>query len=262
MNTAPPARAPVSPGRAFPFGGIFRLVIARFLQPSRWLAVAGALAVLGLLTLGSAHGWRSPGRFFTWAAEFYVTFLVPVVAFIVAGGAIRDDLKAGTADYVFTRPVGRTTFVVFRYAAQVVCAQLDFILGLAVVAAVGWYREVPGVWGALPELLLGQALMIVAFTALGFLCGLLTSRYVIVGLGYAAIVEGGVGQIPTQLSRLSMTHQMREALSGLLASPGGTGVGQNLWATLGTVVGFALIMLVLSATIFERRELAGGGVES
>jgi ABC-type transport system involved in multi-copper enzyme maturation permease subunit len=263
MNTTlPSAHASLPPNRAHAFAGVFRLASARLLLPTRWLAVGGALAVLALLALGSAHGWRSPERFFTWASEFYITFLVPIVAFIGAGGAIRDDLKAGSADYVFTRPIGRSTFVVFRYLAQLVCAQVDFILGLAVVLAAGWYRHVPGVWGAVPALLAGQVLMVAVFSALGFLCGLLTSRYVIVGLGYGLIVEGGIGQIPTQLSRLSMTHQMRETLAGLFGGPGGEGAAQSLVGTTGLVVVFVLVTLTLAAVIFSRRELAGENAEA
>ena len=135
----------------------------------------------------------SDTRTLNWVATFYVCFVVPILSFISAGGVARDDLKADAVDYIFTRPVRRPMFVLFRYVAHVACTQLDFLLALAVVVGVGVSLNVPGMMAAVPALLVAQACAIVAFSAFGFLCGMFTSRYVIVGLLYGSIVEVGIG---------------------------------------------------------------------
>ena len=48
--------------------------------------------MLTLLSLGSGHPFDEPGRYTGWAIQFYVTFLVPAVAFMAAGGAMRDEM--------------------------------------------------------------------------------------------------------------------------------------------------------------------------
>src|SRR5436305_792065 len=82
-----------------------------------------------------------------------------------------------------------------------------------------------------------------AFGGFGFLGGFLTSRYIIIGLAYGVVIEVGVGQIPTQLSKLSMTHQVQGMLQSLLLN------GEKLVAANGnnapdaTVLGTITLLL-------------------
>jgi ABC-2 type transport system permease protein len=251
----------VMPNAARAFGGIWRLTARRFFVPGHWLALAGMLAVLALF--GSAVRGDQPARYLNWCALFYVCFLVPILAFISAAGVIRDDLKAGSVDYVFTRPVRRPAFVVFRYLAHVGCAQLDFLLALGVVTALGMFRGVPGMITAAGVLLLAQAVVIVVFSAFGFLCGMLTSRYVIIGLAYGAIVEVGIGSVPTQLNRISMLRHATEILRPILGDVqigmGGPLAAEPLSApaAIALLLTFAAAMLAVTAVLFAVREMAG-----
>ncbi|MBL9201060.1 MAG: ABC transporter permease [Opitutaceae bacterium] len=242
---------PVAPHWRHAWGGVWRLTLHRHFLPGRWLMVLIGLAVLALL--GFAPGRGGLSRHFTeWTVAFYATFLVPALAFISAAGAMRDEMKSSTVDYVFTRPVRRPAFVAFRFLAHTVCAQLDFLLALGVVLVVGAARGVPGVLAIMPALLLGQVLLVTAFSALGFLAGVLTSRYIILGFGYAGVIEVGIGQIPTQLSRLSMTQQVRTLVDTLLLRSEAHSPG--LLAVTGTLVLFTLVVLALAALLFHHRE--------
>lgn len=227
---------------------MFRLTLRRFATLSHWLVLAGLLGILALLTAtNSRHD-----LYFGWFAG-YLTALVPIVAFVSAGGAMRDELKGSTIDYVFTRPIPRWAFVLFRYFAQLFCAQVDFLCAFLVIAGIGLSAGIPGLVSALPLLLLAQFLMIAAFSALGLLLAQLTSRYVVIGLLYGAIVEVGIGHIPTQLSQLSLTQQIRRMLHSVLASPAGDPL--SAWAATGTVLVFVVLILGLAAALFSRREL-------
>ena len=249
MNLSP------SPGRTL--GGIWRLTIRQFLRPAHWLTVAGIVAVLALLsipTLAHPNG-DSPHHYVRWITSFYLTFLIPIIAFISGAGAIRDDLKPGSVDYIFTRPVRRWTFIGLKYLVQLVCVQADYLVALGVLIGIGVFRDVPGLPPAVPVLLLAQVLMTAVFTAFGFLCGILTSRYIVIGLLYAFIVEAGIGRIPTELNRLSMTHDVRTMLDTVAGAPASQGQGALLVA--GTLVAMSAVMVAAAAVIFSFKELAG-----
>lgn len=251
MN-APPSLsaplAPVVPNLRHAFGGVWRLTFRRFLLPSRWIMVLVGLAVLTLLSFASGH--RGGGQYVGWVVSFYVTFLVPALAFIAAGGAMRDEMKSGTVDYVLTRPVRRPAFLVFKFISHTLCTQIDFLIALVVVLAIGTALGVPDLAAAAPKLLLGQALLITAASAFGFLSGIVTSRYVVIGLLYAGVIEAGLGQIPTQLSRLSMTRQVRD-----LFAPA-SGEAAATFGTIGLLLVFTGVALAAAAALFNLRELS------
>ena len=247
----PPPVAPVAPNSRHAFGGIWRLTARRFLGPRQLLPLPFVLAILAVLGAAIVHEGKS-GPYFSWASGFYLTFLMPVLAFISGGGAIRDDLRSGSVDYVLTRPVSRPAFLVFKFMAHLACIQVISLGGLAVVIGVGYFRQIPGVWSFLPWLLLGQAITITAFAALGFLSGVLTSRFVIIGLFYGAIIEAGLGNIPVQINKLAMTHQVKAMLPQLAPVP-----EQGAWITIAILLAYAAVMLAVAATVFSFQQLAG-----
>lgn len=250
------AAARVTPNAAHAFGGVWRLTSRRYFTLTHWLFVGGALAVLALLAIGAGQGQDDRNGYTDWMARFYCCFIVPLLAFISGGGAMRDDLKADAVDYVFTRPVSRPAYVFFHYVAHVACAQLNFLLALAVVAVVGLSFNVPGVGEALPLILLAQVVVIVAFSAFGFLAGAFTSRYVIIGLLWGGVVEVGVGTVETQLSRLSMLRQVLGLLSPITGAEQAVTVLGPL-ATVALMSAFAALMVAAAAALFAVKELAG-----
>ena len=255
--TFPAAR--VTPNAGHAFGGVWRLTVCRFFAPMHWIVLAGLLVVLVLFSIPTSPNQAAAAQgFLPWVGGFYLTFLVPILAFLTAAGVMRDEMKGGTVDYVLTRPLGRPVFVLFKFLSHLACAQLDFLCAFAVVVGIGVYWEVPGLWAAGPLLLLAQAMVITAFSAFGFLGGVLTSRYVIVGLLYGGIVEIGLGRIPTQLSRLSMTRHVRTLWDSVTRLPGTEGIVAES-STLGVVAAlfaFTVVMVAIAATVFAWLELA------
>jgi len=175
---------------------------------------------------------------------------------------LRDDLKAGTVDYVFTRPVARPLFVVFRFLAHVACAQIDFVFPFALLTGFGIVFHVPGFADALPLLFLAQVLAITAFSAFGFLCAMLTSRYVVFGLAYGVLIELGIGSTPTQLNRLSMLRQITNVFSpkaDVLFVMRGPLAAQPLSASISVLLllGLSAAMVGVAALLLGRREPGG-----
>ncbi len=246
----------VAPNLARAWGGLWRLTFRRLLLPGHWLLLAIGLAVLTALFAGGSRAGGSD-HFIDWTTNFYVTFLVPVLSFMAAGGVMRDEMKSGTVDYVLTRPIPRPAVLAFKYAAHVICTQIDFLIAFGVVVGFAAAHDVPGLASVAAKFFFGQVLMITAFSAFGFLCATITSRYIVIGLAYGGIIEAGVGQIPTQLSRLSMTHQMRELLAVWLGRVEAHAASPGVWSTAAIVLAFVVVVLTAAAVIFSLRELAG-----
>ncbi len=247
----------VTPNQWHALRGVWRLTARRWLAPRRLLAAAGLLAALG----GIAYATNPAGdarAFFEWWGEFFIGAALPILAFLSGAGAIRDDLKTGSADYLFTRPIRRPVFVVARYAAHLACVQIAYLAAFAVLVGVAVLRDVPGLATALPFLLLAQVLTLTGFVALGFLCGVAVVRYLVLGLLYGGLVEAAAGLIPTQLGRISMTRQVGEFLRPLLgldATPAGWADG-----ALGTslhLLAFAALFLSAAAGLFSFKEFVG-----
>jgi len=258
----PPAR--VTPHLGHALGGIWRLTLRRFFSLNYWLLLAGALAALALLALAGnherTHDAVAAHDFFKWVVDLYLAFLLPIIAFITAAGALRDELRPDSVDYLFTRPVPRPAYIAGKFMAQLACAQFEYLLAFALVFGVGIYRQLPGLFGPVPLLLLAQFLMVTVFSAFGFFFGLLTSRFVVLGLLYGGLVEIGVGQIPTQLNRLSMIHQMRSMFPAFILDFNTTTLppAASPVTTTVLVLTMTLALLALTATVFSLKELAGG----
>jgi len=257
-STSPaPLVAPAAPSLRKAFGGIWRLTFRRFLAPSQWTIPAILLAALALIAFATVR--EGYGRLFLrWTSGFYLTFLVPILAFLSGAGAIRDEMKPATVDYILTRPVRRPAFVVFKFLSHLACLQVGFLLAFGVLIAVGMYRHIPALFATLPWLLLAQAVAVTAFAAFGLLCGTLTSRYLIVGLVYGGIVEAAIGRVPTQLNRLSMVHQLRALLEQVLPGMNPTlPPTQSPLTIVGLLLAFSAVMIAAAAMSFAFQELAG-----
>jgi ABC-type transport system involved in multi-copper enzyme maturation permease subunit len=260
MNGSPSSSlsAPrVTPHALHAFGGIWRLTFRRFLVPGPIIGGVVGLTLLTLLTLSIVHG-RRPMVFSNWTAGFYLTFLVPLLAFLSGGGAMRDEMKPSSVDYVLTRPVRRTAFVVFKFLSHLACVQAIYLVALAAILICGRILEIPDLGAMIPRLVFAQLLTVMAFTAFGFFCATLTSRFLVIGLFYGGVVEVGIGNIPTQLSRLSLLQQVRSLLQPVMQGiPVPTDGLPSEWSVVLFVTGFTVLAVGAAALWFSLQELAG-----
>ena len=257
VSDSPPLTVPPHPWRAF--GGIWRLTWRRFCTPGQWLLLGGTVVVLGLLGLLRVR-YAKEAEYLPWLAQFYIGFILPVMAFLAGASAIRDEMKSSTADYVLTRPVRRAHFVVFKYLSHLACLQLFYVVVLAALLALGVFISAPDVAQTAPRFVLAQVIGISGFSALGFLFGVITERYLVLGFVYAGAVEMAIGRIPTQLNHVSMTRQLNSlvglpdgSVAALLSGPG------SAWSVVALLFGYTALFIAFSAIVFSRRELVGAG---
>lgn len=243
--------------------GILYLGLRRHFRRSHGIALGIMLAVFALIQGSFLRAQNGPEQYLAFNVGFYFTFILPLLAFIGGGGAWRDELKAESADFFLLRGVPKVPYLTFRYLSHALCAEIDFAVALLVLAGIGAVRHVPNLGAALPVMMLAQVLVVAAFAAFGFLCAALTSRWVIIGLIYGAVVEMGLGNIPLAINQFAMSHQARVLLHTLmlgnwsgpdqpvLVTPG------RMWAATGYLLLFAAGCAFLAALRFARQEQLG-----
>jgi hypothetical protein len=152
-------------------------------------------------------------------------------------------------------------YLLFKYAAHLVLAQLDFLAALAVLITAASVWHAPDLGRAIPAMVLAQALGVAVFSALGFLFAVISPRFhVIWGLLYGGVVEKGFGNIPMQLNRLSMTHQIGLLLEPLTKAGGPAQAGEfTLAGRIGIILAFTAGTLLVAAFTFGRQEVVTGG---
>lgn len=227
--------------------GILLLTLRRHFRWGHAAAVAVMLAVFALILVSFLHAGNGAARYLGFNLSFYFTFLLPLLAFIGGGGAWRDEMKPEAADFFLLRGVPKPLYLALRYGAHVICAEIDFLPALALIVSLGAIRHVPGIGAALPVMLLAQCLGVAAYSAFGFLCAALTTRWVIVGLAYGSLVEVGLGSLPLAVNKLAMSHQVRVLLSA----------GGRLWLPTAYLLLAAAVFTTLAALRFSRHELLG-----
>ena len=244
-----------SAGRAF--SGVWRLTWRRFFNTGQVLVLAGTIVLLIALSLIRIR-YGQVADLIPWLVQFYLGFVIPVMAFITGAAAIRDEMKSGSADYVLTRPVRRSHLVAFKFISQLICSQIFYLVVLVSLLGLAVVVQAPSIGSAAPRLLIAQITALTCFSGLGFLFGVLSERYLVLGIVYAATVEMAVGRIPTQLNQLSMTHQLGALLQPLdpngsvfLATPAGATTVVPL------LLGYALVFVAVCAVVFSRREMIG-----
>lgn len=182
-----------------------------------------------------------------------VRTVLPLVALVMGTAALGSELEDGTAVHVLTKPINRTTVVLAKVAvagsltaalvvpsttiAALLLARPDADPGQTVALAIG--------------ALIGSYVYAAIFVALG----VVTSRGLILGLGYALIWEGLLaGLLPG-----SQVFSVREYVRGI-ASALSPGVLESVVGSAGFLyAAIALVAaLVVAAYRLARFEVRGG----
>jgi len=238
--------------------GIFRLTWSGLLS---WRRLPAALALvlanplLATLALAAAAPENRAEGFEMWILRLYVMFMVPITCLLSGGSMIRDELQAGTLGFLLTRPVHRARLLILKYLCQVVWLELTLGLNALLLTLSGLLLGIEGTLQIGLWLLGVQILMIPAFTALSTLLGLVSKRYVLLGILYGFIVETGIGQIPTNINAVSLSRHF-QSLLGQCPALDAT-VSLSSWGIPGAILAvltLTAVGLAAAAALFSIRE--------
>jgi hypothetical protein len=204
--------------------------------------------------------WSRTEPFYHWLIGFYFFIILPLTCVRRCGPLIRDELQADTLGFLITRPVGRARLLIVKYISQVGWLEMVLLLETLLIFAAGAARQVPSLGALLPLVLGVQILVVPAWSALGLFLGQLTTRYMATALLYGAVVELGIGRIPTNINTLSIIRHLETllsrnaALQGIFAWPEG-----ETATALCALVAAPVIFLGIAALLFRMVEYHHAG---
>jgi hypothetical protein len=193
--------------------------------------------------------------YFSWLLNFYFFLALPLYCLSACGAMIRDELQADTLGFLVTRPVGRARLFLTKYCCQVLWLEGIVAVHGLLLLAVGFMRNVPGIASILPLVLGAQFLAVLSWGALSALLGLVTRRYLVLGIGYGFVVELGLGRIPTNINTLSLARHFRGLFGhDPLLQRLYEWAPQNVAFSVGAVLIGTLVFLAIGATLWAHRE--------
>jgi ABC-type transport system involved in multi-copper enzyme maturation permease subunit len=187
--------------------------------------------------------WTRTSPFYHWLIDFYFFIMLPLSCVQVCGGLIRNELQADTLGFLTTRPLSRARLLIIKYLSQTAWLQMLLLVETLLLFSAGFLRHIPALGTLLPLFLAAQFLAVFAWSALGIFLGQVSNRYIALALVYGAIVELGIGRIPTNINALSLMRHLKTLLAHNPAL-------QNIYEWTGTGVPFSIGALVLAAVIF------------
>jgi len=194
------------------WGGLWSLVWRSRLnlrQAPRLLALFLILPVLATF-LGRSGGDEA---YLQIILNLQLSLAVPLLSLITMAAHVRDEAEQGTLAYLSVRPLNRRVFFLLFHASHLLWLELTFLLSGLLLLGAGYWLRIPDISGLVLPFLVAQAAGVFAFSSLSAIIGLLTRRYLIFGLVYGAVIEIGVGGIPTNINVLSLGHHVRVIVS-------------------------------------------------
>jgi ABC-2 type transport system permease protein len=215
------------------------------------LLLAAVPVLVGLLVRANRDGIDEVGPTLD---GLVVRIVLPLIALVFGTAALGSELEDGTAVHLLTKPIRRTTIVLAKAA---VAGTLTAILAVPSTIVAAILLSAPGADVTTTATALGLGVLAGSYLYASIFAalGVLTSRGLIVGLGYALIWEGLLaGLLPG-----TQVFSVREYVRGIAhaVSPG----------VISSVVGssavvYAAIALVAALAIASYRlstyEVRGG----
>lgn len=174
------------------------------------LLLAAVPILVGVLVRANG-GLGDPEDIGTTLDGLVVRIILPLVALVLGTAALGSELEDGTAVHLLTKPISRTTIVLAKVAvAGTLTAVL--VVPTTVVTAILLARPGADLAGISISLALGTLVGSYLYASIFTALSVITSRGLILGLGYALIWEGLLaGVLPgTQL------FSVREYVRGIV----------------------------------------------
>ena len=218
------------------FAAIARVTLRALVSRRRtvlMLLLAGVPILLAALVRANTNGIDEVGPTLD---GLVVRIILPLIALVFGTAALGSELEDGTGVHLLTKPISRTTIVLAKVA---VAGTLTVLLAVpsTVVAAILMAEPGSDVGGLVASLALGVFAGSYVYASIFAALSIITSRGLIIGLGYALIWEGLLaGLLPG-----TQVFSVREYVRGIVnaVSP----------AVIESLVGGAAVLYALVALV-------------
>jgi len=213
LNTRGSQYAPPSVGLSTL--GIAHLMLCKSFRLKSMMGL-GAFA-LGMAFFSAMAIGDRPNRSFSEYWEFmYEAFLVGMLPFFlvaVAGGVLRNEIKDGTLEYIWTRPISRLRTIGGLFASAVLITYIwTVVLSLGIQLG-ATYRGVDGIWVDYGKFLIACFGSVLAFSGLALLVAAYSGKYMAFGMLYIGFVEIGIGKLPTNINQIAIRHHIESIVA-------------------------------------------------
>jgi ABC-2 type transport system permease protein len=194
---------------------------------------------------------------------FFVRFAVPVLAVFYGTALIADEVEDKTITYLLTRPVPRSSVLLGKYLAYMVCT-VAVVLPAVVLM---WLLVVP-IHGSLaasfPDLAIDLGILVVGLAAYGAmfaLVGATLRRPIVFGLVFVFGWESLTMALPGYLRQLTVAHYLQGLVPHAMPAESPLAILQTVFRdppglveSLAGLVVVTVVALVLAARAVGRRE--------
>ncbi|HEU4948827.1 MAG TPA: ABC transporter permease subunit [Kribbella sp.] len=181
--------------------------------------------------------------------QLALAVVLPLVALIAGTGAIATELDDGSIVYLLSKPIKRSTIVLTKAAVAIACIT---VLGAAPMMLTGLILD-PWGWRVAIAFGVGGLLAGIAYTAIFMALSVMTGNAVTVGLLYALLWEGVMGQYVDGAKVLSVQQW---ALAVIEKLAGGHGIESAVKLPVGALALVIVTVLGLSLAISRLRSLS------
>lgn len=204
----------------------------------------GCFGLLMLLDLDAGGDTREP--FQTIIGTAFALRFLPIFCLAKGGETLRNELKEGTIEYLWVRPISKIELYLGYYLSSVLSVLAILIPALVAISLAGLWLGVVDASGLL-ALWLTTIASCMAFCAISGALGSFSSKFVVFSLLYFGFIEMGLGNIPNGIQNLAVTYHAKSLLSGLTGLDSQYGdFSSYLW-----ILGISGIMLVVGAGLFS-----------
>jgi len=230
------------------FAEIARVTLRALLGRRRtllMLLLAGIPILVGLIVRANGPGVRDVGATLD---GLVVRVVLPLVALVFGTAALGSELEDGTAVHLLTKPIRRSTIVLAKMtvAGTLTAAML---VPSTLLAGMLLARPDTDAFSTTSALAIGVLVGSYVYVAIFVALSIVTSRGLLIGLGYALIWEGILaGLLPG-----SQVFSVREYVRGIaqILSPEAiesvVGTGAALYAAIALVAATVIASLRLAA---------------
>lgn len=225
---------------------VFTLTLRELASQRRSLLLALLAAVPVFLAVIYQLGGRTDQQ--DWVANtllkaVVVTLVLPLTCLVLGTSALGSEIEDGTVVYLLTKPISRMSIVTAKFAAAALASLTLMVVTTAVSSAIG-IAGAPS-QGLIPAFTLAVALAALGYTALFLLLSIVTSRALLVGLGYVFVWEG----LLTNLFRATAYLSIREYCLGIAGSI--TAVSPGIFSSeIGAAAAVPLLAIVTVGALY------------
>jgi ABC-2 type transport system permease protein len=208
------------------------------------LLLAGIPILVGALVRANG-GLGDPGDVGTTLDGLVVRIILPLVALVFGTAALGSELEDGTGVHLLTKPIRRSTIIVAKVAVAGTLTAL-LVVPSTVVAAFLLARPGADPGGIATSLAVGVLAGSYLYASIFAALSVITSRGLILGLGYALIWEGILaGVLPG-----SQVFSIREYVRGIVHAISPAVLDSIVGAG---AIGYAAVVLVAALVIASLR---------